>query len=169
MNTDIEKYINSRIEEFEKEMNKKREEFKQNINEEVAQMTKPKTIWDLDIEDGEEYYHLYGDGVVAKLSFGNHYDERAREVGNVFLTKEEAEFERERRKIEAVIKRHSRPFEYNKCNYYIVCDKRYNKIEFLENHYVYNGLSYFESKEIARKVVDEIGEDRLIKYWFGIR
>lgn len=169
MNTDIEKYINSRIGEFEKEMNKKREEFKQNINEEVAQMTKPKTIWDLDIEDGEEYYHLYGDSVVAKLSFGNHYDERAREVGNAFLTKEEAEFEAERRRIEAIMKKHSRPFKYEEDNYHLKYFYRSGSICILNSWEFNDGLLYFESKEIARKVIDEIGIDRLKKYWFRVK
>ena len=169
MNTDIEKYINSRIEEFEKEMNKKREEFKQNINEEVAQMTKPKTIWDLDIEDGEEYYHLYGDSVVAKLSFGNHYDERAREVGNAFLTKEEAEFEAERRRIEAIMKKYSRPFKYEEENWYIGYSHKVGKIV-IEAHYtLVDRNPHFETKEMAQKVIDEIGKSRLKKYWFKIK
>lgn len=130
---------------------------------------KPKSIWDLDIAGGKEYYVLWTDGHIDANDFISHLDEKKRDMGNAFLTREEAEFELERRKIEAIMKKHSRPFEYNKCNYYIVCDKRYNKIEFLENHYVYNGLSYFESKEIARKAVDEIGEDRLKKYWFRVK
>ena len=130
---------------------------------------RPKSIWDLDIDNGQEYYCLFNDGQIDRLSFLGGYDKNTRDMGNAFLTEEEAEFERERRRIGAIMKKYSRPFEYNKCNYYIVCDKRYNKIEFFENHYVYNGLSYFESEEIARKVVDEIGEDRLKKYWFGIK
>ena len=169
MNTDIEKYINSRIEEFEKEMNKKREEFKQTINEEVAQMTKPKAIWDLDIEDGEEYYHLYGDNVVAKLSFGNHYDERAREAGNAFLTKEEAEFEAERRRIESIMKKYSKSFKYGEDNYNLKYFGRSESICILNNWEFNDGLYYFESAEMARKVVDEIGKDRLKKYWFRVK
>ena len=130
---------------------------------------RPKSIWDLDIDNGQEYYCLFNDGQISRLSFLDVYDKNTRDIGNAFLTREEAEFDVERRKVESIIKRYSRPFKYDEYNYYIVCDKRYNKIEFLENHYVYNGLSYFESTEIARKVVDEIGEDRLKKYWFGIK
>lgn len=169
MKTDIEKYVNSKLEEFEKEMNKKREEFEQNLKKEITWMSRPKNIWDLKIEDGEYYYYIPTYGQVCRGVFNTTYDEWARDRGNAFLTLEEAEFERERREIGAIMKKYSRPFEYNKCNYYIVCDKRYNKIECFENHYVYNGLSYFESEEIARKVADEIGEDRLKKYWFGIK
>lgn len=32
----------------------------------------------------------------------------------------------------------------------------------------YLGGPVFASEEIAQKVIDEIGEDRLIKYWFGV-
>lgn len=169
MKTDIEKYVNSKLEEFEKEMNKKREEFEQDLKEEIARMSRPKSIWDLKAVDGDRYYYISLEGGIGEGVFNTIRDSWIRSKGDAFLTLEEAEFELERRKIEAVMKRYSRPFEYKKCNYYMVCDKRYNKIEFLENHYVYNGLSYFESTEIARKVVDEIGEDRLKKYWFGIK
>lgn len=129
---------------------------------------KPKSIWDLDIRDEKEYCRLNGTGDIEQRYFNGYFDSNARDIGNAFLTIEEANFERERRKIETVMRKYSRPFEYRKCNYYMVYDKRCNKIEFLENHYVYNGLSYFESEEIAQKVVDAIGEDRLRKYWFRV-
>ena len=31
-----------------------------------------------------------------------------------------------------------------------------------------SGVPFFASSEVAQKVIDEIGEDRLIKYWFRV-
>ncbi|MGP1540844.1 hypothetical protein [Peptostreptococcus stomatis] len=168
MNTDIEKYINSKLEEFEKELDKKREEFRQSLNEEVAQMTKSKTIWDLKTKDEEEYYRLYHNGAIILCAFSSSIDRLFRYLGNAFLTKEEAELERERRKIEAIMRKYSRPSADGKNNYFLVCghDSKAIDIDYFWN--VDYGIPCFESVEIAQKVINEIGEDRLKKYWFGV-
>ena len=163
---DIEKYVIERTEEFKKELN---EEVKQMIKE--ASQGQVKSIWDLKIEDREEYYRLYGDGDIAKLSFNADYDEKVREVGNAFLTRKEAEFEKERRKIEAIIRKYSRPFRDKEENWHLLYN--YDKITNTGvvcgvRHKINAGIPYFETKEIAQKVIDEIGNDRLKKYWFGV-
>ncbi|WP_455105178.1 hypothetical protein, partial [Peptostreptococcus sp.] len=60
---------------------------------------RPKSIWDLKREDGKEYYILWTDGHIDTDFFTSCLDETKRNIGNAFLTKEEAEFELERRKI----------------------------------------------------------------------
>lgn len=160
---DIEKYVIERTEAFKKELN---EEVKQMIKE--ANQGQVKSIWDLKKEDGEDYYRLYGDGDIAKLSFNADYDEKVREVGNAFLTRKEAEFEKERRKIEAVMRKYSRPFKINRNNYGLYfhdCKSIYVGTLWAFN----SGIPCFETKEIAQKVIDEIGNDRLKKYWFGVK
>lgn len=128
----------------------------------------PKTIWDLKTKDGETYYCLYGVGDIMREPFNTKYDEGARDIGNAFLTREEAEFEKERRKIETIMWKYSRPFEWSGENWSI--DYSYYRLLITPNVNVYNsGLPYFESKEITQKVIDEIGEDRLIKYWFRVK
>lgn len=127
---------------------------------------KPKTIWDLDIAGGKEYYVLWTDGHIDANDFISHLDEKKRDMGNAFLTREEAEFELERRKIEAIMKKHSRPFKYEEDNYHLKYFYRSGSICILNSWEFNDGLLYFESKEIARKVIDEIGIDRLKKYWF---
>ena len=164
LNDDIKKYIDEKTEVFKKELNK---EVKQMIKE--SNQEQVKSIWDLKIEDREEYYRLYGDGDIAKLSFNADYDEKVREVGNAFLTRKEAEFEKERRKIEAIIKKYSRPFKYEERNYYIEYQYDRDMLVISVYHYINMGIPYFESEEIAQKVIDEIGEDRLIKHWFRVK
>lgn len=130
---------------------------------------KLKTIWDLDIEDGEEYYGIESDGEIIQYMFTQAFDKNTRDMGNAFLTKEEAELERERRKIEAIMRKYSKPFEYDEDNWYIEYS-HYSKHIGIDALYEYDcGIIYFESEEIARDVINKIGEDRLKKYWFRVK
>ena len=144
------------------------EDIKALVIEKAEQKLKPKTIWDLSVGDNAEYYRLYSEGDVAKLSFDCYYDEKSREAGNAFLTEEEAKFELERRKIEAVMREYSQPFTPGFGDWYICYNYGSGDIYF---DYIYNvdyGIPYFETREVAQKVVDRIGKDRLKKYWFGV-
>lgn len=163
LKADIEKYVIERTEAFKKELN---EEVKQMITE--ANQGQVKSIWDLKIADRETYYRIYGDGDIDKLFFSSDNDEQARDIGNAFLTREEADFELERRKIEAIMRKYSRPFEDGKTNYFLVCNRDGKTAEIDYYWSIDCGVPYFESEEIAQKVIDEIGEDRLKKYWFGV-
>lgn len=160
---DIEKYVIERTEAFKKELN---EEVKQMIKE--ANQGQVKSIWDLKKEDGEDYYRLYSDGDIERVVFYNDYDKQARDIGNAFLTREEAEFELKRREIEAIIRRYSRPFKNgmnNYCIFFYACESIRVGTLWAFN----SGIPCFETKEIAQKVIDEIGNDRLKKYWFGVK
>lgn len=130
---------------------------------------KPKTVWDLDIEGGGEYYYVDSNGGVGLSYFDSIYDEQTREIRNAFLTREEAEFELERRKIETIMRKYSRPYETKEDNWYI---EYFRDDKIVEINYCLvtdYGIPCFESEEIAQKVIDEIGEDRLKKYWFGVK
>lgn len=135
----------------------------------IDSIDEPKTIWDLGVRDEEYYYLLASNGVIVEYPYCNKSDEDARDMGNAFLTEEEAEFERERRRIEAILRKYSSPFEWGENNYYIECihPTPHVGIDFLNT---YNfGIPYFKSREIAKKAIDEIGKDRLVKYWFGVK
>lgn len=129
---------------------------------------KPKTIWDLKIGDYEKYYCIDSDGTVVQHMFDESFDEVNRDRGNAFLTREEAEFELERRRIEAIMKKYSKSFENGGDNYFLYL---YNctSIRGSFNSTFNYGLPCFASEEITQKVVDEIGEDRFKKYWFGVK
>lgn len=162
LKADIEKYVIDRTEAFKKELN---EEVKQMIKE--ANQGQVKSIWDLKTKDEEEYYRLYHNGAIILCAFSSSIDRLFRYLGNAFLTKEEAEFELERRKIEAIMRRYSRPFkngENNYCLYFYAC-----KSIRVGTLWAFNsGIPCFETKEIAQKVIDEIGESKLKKYWFRV-
>lgn len=160
---DIEKYVIERTEAFKKELNK---EVKQMIKE--ANQGQVKSIWDLKKGDEEKYYRLYNNGTIVLTTFESSMDRLFRYLGNAFLTKEEAEFMKERRSIEAIMRKYSRPFVDGKTNYFLACsrDSKAVVVDYYWN--IDYGIPCFESKEIAQQVINEIGEDRLKKYWFGV-
>lgn len=68
----------------------------------------PKTVWDLEFDD--RFYLLGEDGDIKLYEWYNGYsDERA--LGNVFLTKEEAEKELARRKAKVILVRDTKGFK----------------------------------------------------------
>lgn len=159
MNNDIRKLINDNWEDI-KDLIVKKAEAEQ----------KPKSIWDLDtVNRVEEYYYITEDGEIETTYFDSFYDEKIRSLGNAFLTSEEAEFEAERRKVEAIMRKYSRPFKNGECNYIVVCNTEDNMVFIRVAQFHYLGGPVFASEEIAQKVIDEIGEDRLKKYWFRVK
>lgn len=144
------------------------DEIKELIAKKAEAEQKPKTIWDFNSNDRDSYYYIDEFGYLRPDWFDEGYFEIRRDLGNAFLTEEEAEFELERRKIEAIMRRYSRPFKNGECNYIVVCDTEdyMTFIRVAQFHYL--GGPVFASEEIAQKVIDEIGEDRLIKYWFKV-
>lgn len=161
---DIEKYVIKRTEEFKKELN---EEVKQMIKE--ANQGQVKSIWDLKKGDEEKYYRLYSNGVIVLTDFSSSIDRLFRYMGNAFLTIEEAEFTRERRKIEAIMRKYSKPFKYGESDYCIEYYHNNNTLNICRYSAINYGIPYFKTIEIAEKVIEEIGEDRLKKYWFGVK
>lgn len=150
------------------------EDIKELIAQKAEAEQKPKSIWDLKKEDIEEYYYICSNGDIVWADFNSCYDEKAREIGNAFLTKEEAEFELERRKTEVIMRKYSRPFKNcnpvdpDDANYCIEHNINNNALKIGSYRSVNLGVLYFESEEIAWKVINEIGEDRLKKYWFRV-
>lgn len=145
------------------------DEIKELIIEKAEAEQKPKTIWDLDAVNGEEeYYYITEDGEIKTTYFDSLYDEKVRNLGNAFLTKVEAVVELERRKIEAIMRKYSKPFEGGKPNYVLVYNHS-SKTTIVDCYRFMDCNSpCFESKEIAQKAINEIGKNRLKKYWFGI-
>ena len=144
------------------------DEIKELIVKKAEAEQKPKSIWDLETKDSKEYYCIEASGGIEESYFEATYDEYVREVGNAFLTREEAEFELERRKVEAIIRKYSKPFEGGKPNYVLVYNHSSKTIIVDCYRFMDCSSPCFESKEIAQKVIDEIGRNKLKKYWFGV-
>ena len=134
---------------------------------------KKKTVWDL--EEGEECYSLTICGNVHHGFWdGSSSSIEIRDTGGIFLTKEEAQYEIERRKVETEMLHLGgrREFKNGENNYYIVCD-------FDSSHFaisIFNNKSdgfapmtiYFDSAKECRKAIKTIGEDRIKRYIFKL-
>ena len=130
---------------------------------------KPKTVWDL--KDGNGYSYI---NTISNIYYdtwnGDAWDLRVRENGNLFLTKEEAEFELERRKCEAIMLKYGRrTFKPRDINYIIQFDND-DKQVFVDFWRLnqFQGTIYFDTEELAQKAINEIGEERLKKYVFRV-
>lgn len=131
-----------------------------------------KTVWDL--EEREECYSLTICGNVRHGFWdGSSSSIAIRDTGGIFLTKEEAEYEIERRKVETEMLRLGgrREFKNGENNYYIVCDFNSNY-----DIYVFNSKSdgfaqmmiYFDSAKECRNAIETIGEYRIKRYIFKL-
>ena len=158
MNNDIRKLIDDNWEDI-----------KELIVQKAEAEQKPKSIWDLDtVNRVEEYYYITEDGEIETTYFDSFYDEKIRSLGNAFLTSEEAEFEAERRRVEAIIRKYSKPFEDGKSNYVLVYNHSTKTTVVDCYRFMDCSSPCFESKEIAQEVINEIGKNRFKKYWFGV-
>ena len=130
---------------------------------------KPKTVWDL--EEREECYSLTICGNVHHGFWdGSSSSIEIRDTGGIFLTKEEAEFEIERRKIETemLCLGGRRKFNRGKDNYFIMYT-RIEGLDYVNYHSMHEqGVIYFDSELDAINAVKTIGKDRIKKYIFGV-
>lgn len=134
-------------------------------------LVKPKleTVWDL--KYGDKYYCLDNAGNINYITWHEDaYNLFQRENGNAFLTYDEAKFELERRKCESIMLKYGRrTFKYNQDNYLIRFNNNDEKVEVgFWAIYQFQGSIYFDTVELAKKAIDEIGEERLKKYVFRV-
>ena len=135
---------------------------------------KPKSVWDL--KEGDEYYYIdYYEEIKSVFNECCDEDLSIIEIGNAFLTREEAEFEVVRRKCEAILLKYGTRDMMSLANYltdkfYIIYNNYDNLIEIESKQFTHTqGTIYFKSKELAQKAIKEVGEDRLKKYVFNVK
>lgn len=133
---------------------------------------KPKTVWDLKEED--KYYYIDCYGEINSTFYDRDEDVDIIKCGNAFLTEKEARFEVERRKCEAILLKYgTRDMrslgDIDAHKYFIVYNNYYNELSISFNQSENSqGTIHFESKEMAQKAIEEVGEDRLKKYVFNV-
>lgn len=121
-------------------------------------------------KDSEEtYWYIGDDGVVSCATLEDFpLYERRLSVGNIFISKERAEFEVEKYKVLAELKPFSRPFIYGLENYYIYSIGSKSTLSY--NYSAYEkrqGELYFKSVKMAERAVNAVGKDRIRKYLFN--
>ena len=119
---------------------------------------------------GDTYWCINAYGGVSKETWdGYDIEKDMLVIGNGFRTEQEAEFAVEKLKVEAELRKFSRPFEPTTDNFFMVYDKY---LESLENNCSLKtdiqGVIYFGSREELRKAAQSVGIDRIKKYIFGV-
>lgn len=138
--------------------------------EKVLVKPKPTSIWDL--KDGDSYCYLESEGTITLGSWcENTVSKRKRAHGNVFLTGKEAEFEVERRKIEAILLKYGRrEFKNRDYNFYILYDHNGSLVTILNDTFCqYSNTIYFDTEELCQKAMIAAGEENIKKYIFGVK
>jgi len=120
--------------------------------------------------DGDDYWYVYDDAEVMDIEWdGSDCDQGRLSIGNVFKTKEEAEFAVEKLKVEAELRKLSRPFVDGEWNNHIKYSQSFDELS-ISTSLVYQtqGVIYFEGGEKARQAIKSVGEERIKKYIFGV-
>ena len=145
----------NRIEELEKELLELKEQVKE--QQEFPQ-------------SGERYWYSNGGGMVNSCFWkSEQLDLNRYRIGNMFKTEKEAEFVVEKLKVEAELRKFSRPFECGAFNCCISLDTDDVYLYLDSSRYFHSqGTIYFESTEKAKQAIDTVGEERIKKYIFGV-
>lgn len=133
-----------------------------------------KTVYDLNY--GDRYFFLSASGVIQRETWSNDGSDFNRErIGNAFLTVEDALFARERLKVIAELKKYAKEFsveEWKNCDLNKHCiryDFRVRRVGVIMAFSVKGTELYFESEEKAQEAIEAVGEDRVKKYYLGVK
>lgn len=128
-------------------------------------------------KNDEIYYLINYCNKVESWSESSHKVDKALfEAGNYFKTKEEAEFELNRRLVYQELKDYALDNnemgidwtdDHIKWSVYYDAEAECLKCDYWYSHCDI-GQVYFSSEEIAKRAIDAIGEDRIKKYLFGV-
>ena len=134
----------------------------------------PKTVYDL--KKGDGYFYLFNTGTIENAVWSCHQiDDDRLFIGNVFLTKEDAKFASERLKVIAELKTYAKEFsdeeweDFDLNKYSIRYDCQTFRV-YVSCCFLSKGAElYFESKEKAKEAIESVGEDRVKKYYLGVK
>lgn len=138
--------------------------FKEVVNE----MIKKITTWP---KIGDKYYYISDWDIEEEQFDDDGYDSRLQSIGNMFKTKEEAEFKREQLKVLhelAELADDDQEWDGNNRHYifkYLHHVNKFNIEYWITDQYC---QFYFKSRESALAAINKIGEDRLKKYYFCV-
>ena len=118
---------------------------------------------------GDTYWciNTYG-GVSKEIWDGYDIEKDMLEIGNCFRTEQEAEFAVEKLKVEAELRKFSRPFIEGEDNWYMALGDAFETYYMNDSIDPIQGVIYFDSLKRAHQATGEIGEERIKKYIFGV-
>ena len=120
-------------------------------------------------QDGDEYWYIDDYGYILNEKWdGFDFEEFRLEIGNVFKTREQADFAAEKLKVEAELRKYSRPFNYGWDNYNIILTDNESVNTAYWSGVQSQGSIHFESRDKAQQAIESVGEERIKKYIFGV-
>ena len=107
-------------------------------------------------QDGDKYWFVRANGNVGWFDWDETIiGSQAQDIDNVFRTKEQAEFAVEKLKVEAELRKFSRPFMWGTENTAILFDGDGFKFD-TRLAYVFQGTIYFESEKKAKQAIESV-------------
>ena len=151
----------NKLDELEMKIKELSEEIERLKEEKENEAWKPK--------GGDKYWTISHTGYVVQVRWmGDESEDDIYAIGNVFHTKEEAEFRVEQIKVEAELRRFIGPYDKNKINFMLTYNHIRDEILIDYCQYTHCTNINFASEEIAQKAIDAVGADRIKKYYFGV-
>ena len=89
-------------------------------------------------------------------------------IGNVYQTENEAVLAVEKLKVEAELRKFSRPFIEGEDNWYMALGDAFETYYMNDSIYPIQGVIYFDSLKRAHQATGEIGAERIKKYIFEV-
>ena len=119
---------------------------------------------------GDTYWRIDDKGSVDNNFYKDYYTDNHRQaIGNFFKTEEQAEFAVEKLKVEAELRKYSRPYEHGRFNYFLFFDIESDRlVADFTSYCPPQGAIYFETEEKTQKAIESVGEERIKKYIFGV-
>ena len=119
---------------------------------------------------GDKYWYLGDTGEILYENWDNvSFEEDRLGIGNVFKTEDEAKFAKKKLKVEAELRKFSRPFADGEENNHIKYSPSFDELSVLTSFsYQDQGVFYFESEEKAQQAIKSVGKERIKKYIFGM-
>lgn len=121
---------------------------------------------------GDTVYYINYIGRIRKRTWINDEDDIDMwELGNIFFTEEEAEFAREKKKVEVELERYAK--EHNaptlEDEYFILYDEYNEELDYdAWADYTPQGAVVFASKQLVFDAIEAIGKERILKYIFEV-
>ena len=140
------------------------------LKERIAELEEQAKKEDDFPQDGDMYWIIEDSTEVSRYVWeGDDFDNQHLPVGNVFKTKEQADFAVEKLKVEAELRKFSRKYQPYAELYTIVFHNNSKKVITVTANQTFQDITfYFESENKANQAIQSVGEYRIKKYIFGV-
>ena len=169
----------TKLEDLKVNIEEVKNEYLQKLEEIKAKIEELKQEYELEEETdnrwipkiGEKYWWVSVGGDVYKAEWDNDgFDNNVFNHTDIFPTEEQAIFDRERKRIRRTLMKYGKNFVPGHDNWAFNYNYRDRIIGYWNSKFSCHPFTiYFESEEMAKKAVEEVGEDRIKKYLFGVK